>query len=220
MNSSFLSVCALVALWAVVLFCCPAKAAVIFYSEDFSSAAVGGLVRIDFDRDQIDDLLIDVSWQTRADNDGAFVASPLGDARIAALAGISQSFSVGEIVRLEELNLLGSPDTVLTGGIISDAFGNPLWEGWGGCSSDSFGNVSCPDGGPTHQIDLFLMELGDGVAWVDLNPSGIGGFGDFDVDWGFLPSAGSSFTITQVPEPGSAVLPFIAVLFVLHRRRR
>lgn len=219
MSNSLAPIYFLFAALATISACGQASAAVVFYSEDFPVAPSDQFIDLDFNNDSIDDLRIDVSWQTREENDGAFVAAPLGSARIASLGGISQSFSVGEGVSLDQLSLLGSPNTVLTGGIVLDALGNPIWEGWGGCTSDLLGNVTCPNGGPNHQIDLFLMEIDGGVAWVDLNP-GLLGFGTLGVDWGYLSNAGNSFTITAVPEPRSSTLLVLGGFCLILQRRR
>jgi MYXO-CTERM domain-containing protein len=109
----------------------------------------------------------------------------------------------------------------MTGGVYYDAFGNVAAEGWGGCSYDAFGNLMCPPGGPTNQVDLFLVYLGDDVAWVDIDSSSFSAIASRIVfSWGLLDSPGDSFQIAGIPEPELSALAAVGLGVAALRRRR
>lgn len=181
------------------------------YFLDSSSIA-----QIDLDNDSTPDIQIDAFLQTTSLNNDPFVMEMLGDARVAVVGNIAQSFTAGQTLRPLDLTYVTAPSQVLAGGLILDALGNSVMEGWGGCTHDPLGNPICPPSGPINQIELFFVDLGSGVAWVDLDPS----FGQLDVHWGYLESPGSEIFLTPVPEPSSfGLLVFASFSLVLRRNR-
>jgi hypothetical protein len=154
-------------------------------------------------------------------SDPFYLATTFGSASIAASGGITRSFSVGDLVQLSSLVFVGPPGGLMTGGVYYDALGNVAAEGWGGCSYDAFGNLTCPPGGPTNQVDLFLVNLGDDIAWVDIDSSSFSAIASqIDFSWGLLESPTDSFQITGIPEPGLSALAAVGFSVAALRRRR
>ena len=200
----------------------PARSAVTYYTTSRILGSDQSVINLDLDGDSVDDLQIDVSAVFNFTSDPFFLATTFGSASIAATGGITRSFSVGDLVQVSSLAFVSSPGGLLTGGVYYDALGNVASEGWGGCSYDAFGNLMCPPGGPTNQVDLFLVDLGDDLAWVDIDSSSFSAIaGRIDFSWGLLESPADSFQITGMPEPGLPALVAVGLgVSALRRRRR
>ena len=196
-------------------------AAVVSRFESVYPMSSGNIFVLDLDQNSIGDVRIDVSAAFDVSSDPYFIATPLGPSSIAGYGGITTSLSVGDLVALSALNWVSSPGMLLTGGVYFDALGNVVAEGWGGGGYDSFGNVSLPPGGPTNQIDMFLVALEKGVAWVDLDSSSFSAIaGRIDVRWGYFEGAGDVFAITEVPEPSIAGLLLLGGCAIITQRRK
>jgi len=192
----------------------------VVYQSHTAVSAFGEPVRFDLDGDGGFDVEIDFSVDARASHDGAFVLTGLPTATIVAENGITLSFSDRQFVDLSMVPSIAPGTGVLTGGYISDPLGNPIVEGWGGVKEyDDLGFPIIPPGAPTHQIDLFLVALPNGAAWVDLDISSIG-IGWLTASWGYDSPVGDTFTIAKVPEPSAAVLSSLGALAILCIRRR
>jgi hypothetical protein len=185
----------------------PAVSAVTYFTASRILSSGQTQITLDLDGDSFDDLQIDVSAVFDLDSDPFYLATTFGSASIAASGAATRSFSVGELVQLSSLAFVGPPGGLMTGGVYNDVLGNVVAEGWGGASSDDLGNLVFPPGGPTNQIDLFLVKLGEDVAWVDIDSGSFSAIaGRIDFSWGLLKNPGNSFQIAGIPEPGISTL--------------
>lgn len=91
-----------------------------------------------------------------------------------------------------------------------DMLGNFLFEGSGG-EYDLFGNLISP---PDSFVDLFIVDLDSGLAWVDFGEPTIF---NSPIRWGFSDSD-DAFTIKAVPEPSTGVLSMLALAMVTIKR--
>ncbi len=197
-----------------------ADGAVVIRSGSFSLYPDNnGIAQIDLNGDSTADIQIDTSFDATSHNDGAFLLNLLGDAQVAVIGNITQSFAAGQVVRPADLIYASAPARILTGGVVADALGNPISEGWGGCTYDDLGNVICPPGGPTNQIDLFFVDLGSGFAWIDLDTKRTSYLGVLDAQWGYQAGAASAVTLIPVPEPSIIGMIGLALLVTLRRQR-
>ena len=192
--------------------------AVVFSSFTYNVRSEG-IVMFDLDGDSTTDLLLDLNNQNWTTSNTPYLLTTLGSTRVVASGGITTSFSVGDIVTIINLPLVGSQQPLQTGGVVTDCLGNFLCEGWGGVEYNDLGNPQLPLGGPEHQIDLFLVQLRDGVAWVDLDNRNIN-WGEITANWGYLSPAEDTFTISNVPEPTSSTLLMLTGCFALFSRNR
>lgn len=201
------------------------RAAVVFHST--SLFFEGTAFSLDLDGDASADVEIDTLPISNTTSDPYFLAMPLGSSWIAASGDMTTSFSAGDLVSLASLSFVGSPDSLKTGGAYYDAFGNAI-EGWGGyMTMDDLGNPIFAEGKPNHQIDLFLVQLNNGVAWVDLGGviTGLSG-NTMNIRWGYMEGAHETFAIPEfggsatVPEPSSLVILGVGSLGLLLARRR
>lgn len=198
-----------------------AGAAVVSRFDSVFPMSSDNIFVLDLDQNSIGDVQIDVSAAFDVTSDPYYIATPLGQSFIAGYGGITTSFSVGDLVQLSTLNWVSSTGKLLTGGVYFDALGNVVAEGWGGGVYDSFGNISLPPGGPTNQLDMFLVTLEKGVAWVDLDSRSFSAIaGRIDLRWGYFEGVGDVFAITEVPEPSIAGLLLLGGCAIITQRRR
>lgn len=197
-----------------------AKAAVVYQSQHWLE--IEPVYQLDLDGDSIADVVIDARMGAERDfSEPYFLATPLNGARIAANGDIATSFSAGATIQMDALAWVESPDSLKMGGYFTDALGNPIVEGWGGVTFEWDGTPIIPSGGPTYQIDLFLVDMGTGVAWVDVDTSWFGQINPLmKFHWAYLEGNHEVVEITAVPEPSVAMMGLVGVLAVISRRRQ
>ncbi len=191
------------------------NAAITFHEAVLIRSAV--LDFIDLDGDAVSDVSVSFPFDILGP-EGPYRITPLGSSSIAtASGGIAESFSIGDQLDLSKLSFVDPNGSVSAGGFIYSPLGHYFGEGWG-VSSDLDCNPILP---PDHLVDLFVVSLNSGVAWVDFIPPA----NAFDftrvVRWGFQTSS-SPFIIEAVPEP-SVMLTTVAITsigYALKRRRK
>jgi hypothetical protein len=188
-------------------------AAVVYMNQSYPFSP-SNQIQINLDGVNGDDLLIDLGTGWVGMRDAPYTVTTLGGAAIAANGGIATSFHIAEFIELASQNLVSSPGSVLAGGTVTDAFGNIAFEGWG----VEFNELGGPAGPPENFVDLFVVDLPDGVAWVDL--SVFTPFGEQPVRWGYLETTSSSFQITGIPEVSTFALIGMSCIPIALRRRR
>ena len=178
-----------------------------------------GIAYFDLDGNSTNDIRLDVGYPTMLASDFAYIVRPIGTTLIPASGGITTSFSSGDLVTLTDLQMIGNDSTAFTGGYIPDNLGNFVCAGWGGVTFDEIGNPIIPPGGPTHQIDYFLVKLDEGAAWIHLD-SRDANLGLVTANWGYISPIESTFAITNIPEPSAVTAASLGCMGLLIRRRK
>ncbi|MFT4176400.1 MAG: hypothetical protein QM627_07055 [Luteolibacter sp.] len=174
---------------------------------------------LDLDGDGTNDITIDFnpSGLVGVPNDfenNPFIITPLGSALIASTGGIADSFSVGSLVDVNALSYVGSTDSTYAGGLVGTIFGYFIQEGWGYVADSFTGEMISP---VKHHVDLFIVVLDSGVAWVDFTlPADVW---NIPLQWGYSTET-SPFIITAVPEASSFLLIMATSAFMSFRRKR
>lgn len=189
------------------------RAAVVYMDQSYPFFP-SNQIQVDLDGVNGDDLLIDLGIGWVAMRDAPYTVTALGGAEVAANGSIATSFHVGDVIELTSQNWVAGPGSVLAGGTVTDAFGNIAFEGWG----VEFNDLGGPAGPPDNYVDLFVVDLPNGVAWVDL--SVFTPFGEQPVRWGYLETNSSSFQISGIPEVSTLALISMSFGPLAIRRRR
>jgi hypothetical protein len=194
-----------------------ARAALVWRTATMDGG-IAGISDFDLNEDGLADIRIDYGASNIVNGDGPFRLQALDTTLVSASGGITVSYSAGDVVALENGLWVGSGQQILTAGVVLDPLGNVVIDGWGGISYDDIGVPIIPPGGPTYQIDMFLVRLTDGVAWVDLD-TGLWSLGVLTANWCYLSPPTQTFVIEPIPE--SEVLAMLALgIGIIFKRSR
>ena len=180
-----------------------------------------GLSLLDANNDSIPDLDFSIIQPDFLSGEADFLISvqPLGQTGIYSENDIAFSLSEGDVVTLSSLNFVNSSNDIIVGGVIFDAFGNPVFNGFGGCSFDLLFSLNCSADAPLNVIDLFLVEIESGVAIVNIDTS-MFVFGNLTINSVFFENPPNSFVLVSVPEPSAIGLIVLSIGSLLMLRRR
>jgi len=177
----------------------------------------GGPGFIDLNQDGVFDVTVTFPMNLSGP-EGPYNIAPLDSNLIATTSGgIAESLSIGDLLDLSILSFVDQNESVFGGGFIYSITGNYFGEGWG-FVIDMDGNPILP---PEHFVDLFVVDLNSGVAWVDFVPPESATDFNRVVRWGFSTSD-SPLVITSVPEPSVTLTTLVLAVtgYALKRKRR